>query len=79
MSLKGGGGRVSSSISLCADDFGLSPGVNRGVLEALAAGRLSAVSVMTTRPSWRKGASALRHFAARADIGLTSTSPWARR
>jgi len=70
MGAKDGGGRVSASISLCADDFGLSPGVNRGVLEALAAGRLSAVSVMTTRPSWPEGASALRRYAARADIGL---------
>lgn len=70
MGVKDGGGRVSSSISLCADDFGLSPGVNRGVLEALAAGRLSAVSAMTTRPSWPEGASALRRYAARADIGL---------
>jgi predicted glycoside hydrolase/deacetylase ChbG (UPF0249 family) len=64
------GGYASQAISLCADDFALSPGVNRGVLEALDAGRLSATSVMTTRPSWPKGASALRRFAARADIGL---------
>ncbi len=70
MGEKDGGGRVSSSISLCADDFGLSPGVNRGILEALASGRLSAVSVMTTRPSWPEGAAALRRYAARADIGL---------
>ncbi len=70
MGVKGGSGRASLSISLCADDFGLSPGVNRGILEALAAGRLSATSVMTTRPSWPKGASALRRYAARADIGL---------
>jgi predicted glycoside hydrolase/deacetylase ChbG (UPF0249 family) len=70
MAGKESGGRVSRAISLCADDFGLSPGVNRGVAEALEAGRLSATSVMTTRPSWPKGASALRRFAARADIGL---------
>ena len=70
MGVNSGGGRVSLPISLCADDFGLSPGVNRGVLEALAAGRLSATSVMTTRPSWPKGASTLRRIAARADIGL---------
>jgi len=27
------------SFCLCADDFALSPGVNRGILEALDAGR----------------------------------------
>jgi len=55
---------------LCADDFALSPGVSRGIIDALDAGRLSAVSVMTTRPSWPKGARELRRFKAKADIGL---------
>lgn len=55
---------------LCADDFALSPGVSRGILEALAAGRVSAVSVMTTRPSWPKGAREIRPFKAKAEIGL---------
>ncbi len=58
------------SFSLCADDFALSPGVSRGILEAVAAGRLSAVSVMTTRPSWPEGARALRRFKGAIDIGL---------
>jgi hypothetical protein len=65
-----GKGQASFSISLCADDFGLSPGVNRGIVEALEAGRLTATSVMTTRPSWPKGAAALGRFAATADVGL---------
>jgi len=58
------------SFCLCADDFALSPGVSRGILEALGAGRLSAASVMTTRPSWKIGARELRPFKATADIGL---------
>jgi hypothetical protein len=61
---------ASFSFCLCADDFALSPGVSRGILEALGAGRLSAASVMTTRPSWPKGARELRLFKAKADIGL---------
>ncbi|WOJ89267.1 ChbG/HpnK family deacetylase [Methylocapsa polymorpha] len=61
---------ASFSFSLCADDFALSPGVSRGILEALDAGRLSATSVMTTRPSWPKGARALSQFKGKADIGL---------
>ena len=55
---------------LCADDYALSSGVSRGILEALGAGRLSAASVMTTRPFWPKGAHELRQFKAKADIGL---------
>jgi predicted glycoside hydrolase/deacetylase ChbG (UPF0249 family) len=62
--------KVSFSFSLCADDFALSPGVSRGILEALAAGRLSAVSVMTARPSWAKSAALLQEFRLKADIGL---------
>ncbi|PNG25304.1 ChbG/HpnK family deacetylase [Methylocella silvestris] len=58
------------AISVCADDFGISAGVNRGVIEAIEAGRLSATSAMTTRPSWPKGAAALRRYAGRADVGL---------
>jgi predicted glycoside hydrolase/deacetylase ChbG (UPF0249 family) len=65
-----GTAEASFSFCLCADDFALSPGVSRGILEALAAGRLSAASVMTTRPSWPQGARELRPFKTLADIGL---------
>jgi chitin disaccharide deacetylase len=58
------------SFCLCADDYALSPGISRGILEALGAGRLSATSVMTTRPFWPKGAHELRQFKAKSDIGL---------
>jgi len=58
------------SFCLCADDYALSPGVSRGILEALSAGRLGATSVLTTRPFWPKGAHELRQFTAKADIGL---------
>lgn len=60
----------SFSFCLCADDYALSPGVSRGILEALDAGRLSATSVMTTRPSWPEGARGLRPFKVKADVGL---------
>jgi chitin disaccharide deacetylase len=58
------------SFCLCADDFGLSPGVSRGILVALQAGRLTATSVMTTRPSWPEAAGELRAFQNVADVGL---------
>lgn len=60
----------SFRFALCADDFALSPAVSRGILEVLEAGRITATSVMTTRPSWPKGAAGLRGYAGRADIGL---------
>lgn len=63
-------GSRSFAFILCADDFALSPGVSRGILEALDAGRLSATSVMTTRPSWPPSARELRRLSRRADIGL---------
>lgn len=38
-------------ITLCADDYGLSPGVNRGIRELAANRRLSATSVMVVGPA----------------------------
>ena len=67
MAAKGG---ATISFCLCADDFALTPGVSRGILEALEAGRVNATSVMTTRPYWPEGAKALQSFKAKADIGL---------
>jgi predicted glycoside hydrolase/deacetylase ChbG (UPF0249 family) len=58
------------SFCLCADDFALSPAVSQGILMALEAGRLSATSVMTTRPSWPQAAKTLRPYEGKADIGL---------
>ena len=62
-------------VALCADDYAMTPGVSRGILEALDAGRLSATSVMTTSPWWPELAGPLRRHdgprnTGRADIGL---------
>ncbi len=65
-----GKAEANFSFCLCADDYALSPGISRGILEALGAGRLSATSVMTTRPFWPRGAHELRQVKAKADIGL---------
>lgn len=56
--------------SLCADDYAMTPGVSRGILEALDAGAVSATSVLTTSPWWPESASALNCHANRVDIGL---------
>jgi predicted glycoside hydrolase/deacetylase ChbG (UPF0249 family) len=56
--------------ALCADDYALTPGVSRGILELLAVGRLTAVSVLVTAPDWARAAGELKPFAATADLGL---------
>ncbi|MGO9392599.1 ChbG/HpnK family deacetylase [Rhodoblastus sp.] len=59
-----------TSFALCADDFALSPAVSAGILEALAAGRLTATCAMTTQASWPDAARKFRAMAPRADLGL---------
>ncbi len=61
---------TSRGFVLCADDFGLSEGVNATILALIAQGRLSATSCMTTLPGWRRGAPALRESRGRAAVGL---------
>ncbi len=58
------------SFCLCADDYAMTPGVSRGILEALEAGALSATSVMATSADWPDAAPALRPHIGRADLGL---------
>ena len=53
-----------------ADDFGISAGVNRGILEAHAAGVVSSMSVLVTLPGWRDGAPRLRDVPATLGVGL---------
>ena len=69
-------------IWLCADDYGLSPGVNRAIRDLIERGRLNATSVMMVGPSiGRDEVDALRSAAAsspRCNIGLhvTLTAPF---
>ena len=64
-------------IWLCADDYGISPGVNRAIRDLIGRGRLNATSVMAVGPSiGRDEVSALRTVAAnspRCCIGLHAT------
>jgi predicted glycoside hydrolase/deacetylase ChbG (UPF0249 family) len=70
-------------IWLCADDYGLAPGVSAAIRDLIARGRLNATSVMVVAPSFdRKAAEALVRLNAerqRAAIGLhlTLTAPFA--
>jgi chitin disaccharide deacetylase len=64
-------------IWLCADDYGLSPGVNRAIRDLIERGRLNATSVMVVAPSiGRDEVAALQSAAAsnpRCAIGLHAT------
>jgi chitin disaccharide deacetylase len=64
-------------IWLCADDYGISPGVNRAIRDLIERGRLNATSVMVVGPAiGRDEASALAAAAAnspRCAIGLHAT------
>lgn len=55
---------------LCADDFAITAGVSRSILELLGRGKLSATGAMTSRPHWRGLARELGAFAENADLGL---------
>lgn len=61
---------MTRSFVLCADDFAMTEGVSRSILELLAAGRLSATGAMTNRPHWPRLAGELADFSGRADLGL---------
>jgi chitin disaccharide deacetylase len=64
-----GGGDVRGVV-LCADDFGLTDGVSRGILDLAGRGRISATSAITTRPHWPAHAPALRALGGRVAAGL---------
>src|SRR5258708_20404269 len=66
-------------IWLCADDYGLSPGVNRAIRDLIERGRLNATSVMVVGPAvGRDEITALKTAVAkslRCAIGLHFTLP----
>jgi hypothetical protein len=71
------GAAAPRRIWLCADDYGISPGVNRAIRDLIERGRLNATSVMVVGPAiGRDEVSALRKAAAnspRCSIGLHAT------
>jgi hypothetical protein len=57
-------------VVLCADDFGLTEGVSRGILELAHMGRLSATSAMTNCPAFPRMAPGLADLDGRISVGL---------
>ncbi len=65
--------RSRPRLIVCADDYAFTPGVSRAIRELLAAGRISATSVMTVSEFWRQEVHALKTVAGGSDIGLHVT------
>lgn len=64
---------MATPIFVCADDYGLTPGISKGIRDLAGAGRLSATSVMTVSPYWEAEAQPLRDFRDRIAVGLHFT------
>ncbi|MGF3025478.1 ChbG/HpnK family deacetylase [Methylobacterium aquaticum] len=60
-------------VVLCADDYGLSPGVSRGILALARRQRISATGSMTNIPAFREAAPALREMRGTVGLGLHLT------
>ena len=69
------GAPATRPVVVCADDYGLAPGVSEAIAALVATGRLSATSCMSALPDWRRGARPLRAVTAGApaDVGLHLT------
>lgn len=66
---------VTRPLVVCADDYGLAPGVSAAIAALIEAGRVSATSCMSALPDWLHAAAPLRALVARvpADVGLHLT------
>ena len=53
-----------------ADDLGYAPGVNRGILEAHAAGTVTSTSIMVNAPAFAEAVELVRRDAPRLGVGL---------
>ena len=61
---------LAQQFVLCADDFAISEGASRAILNLVDAGRLTAVSAMASAPTWREHAAELKARRGQVAIGL---------
>jgi predicted glycoside hydrolase/deacetylase ChbG (UPF0249 family) len=61
------------AVVLCADDYAISPGVSRGIVELACLGRVSATSAMSASPHWPHVAAEIGALGSRIGIGLHLT------
>lgn len=64
---------MTKTLALCADDYGLSAPVSRGILRLGAMQRLSHTSCIVNGPAWRDFAGELAHSGLRAGLHLNLT------
>jgi chitin disaccharide deacetylase len=57
-------------LSVCADDFGLAPGISAGIARLARAERITAIACITNSPHWESAAARLADLPASVDIGL---------
>jgi predicted glycoside hydrolase/deacetylase ChbG (UPF0249 family) len=64
---------------MCADDYGMTPGICIGILKLIRQNRINATSVMSLSPHWIDWATPLRELRDQVDVGLHLdwTSPFA--
>lgn len=58
------------TLAVCADDFGLTPGISAGIFELAQARRLTATSCITNSPHWEASAPLLARLPASVHAGL---------
>lgn len=57
-------------LALCADDFGLAPGISRGIARLAAAQRLTAITCITNSPHWPDASGRLHGLPDTVEVGL---------
>jgi predicted glycoside hydrolase/deacetylase ChbG (UPF0249 family) len=65
-------------ITLCADDYGMSPSVNQGIIHLLEKGVITATSCLTNLPLWPAAAAELKALKQPAAIGLHLNLTWGK-
>lgn len=63
----------SRRLTLCADDYGLAPAIDRGILALAERGRITALSALVTPPRWAHAGQALRDCEPQAGLHFNLT------
>lgn len=66
----GAGARPTRTLAVCADDFGLTPGISAGIAGLAHAQRLTAVACIANSPHWGESARLLQGLPDTVDVGL---------
>jgi chitin disaccharide deacetylase len=61
---------MTRTLAVCADDFGLAPGISAGIVRLARARRLTAISCITNGPHWAEAAKLLSDLPETVDVGL---------